>query len=259
MRNAPTQTDRHEDSSVRRAVLRTQGYYIEAALLSPETCAQLVYEVQRSIKGSKAFPGFGGGIRAVAVLQDSDSALGLVDDPSLGSLVAEVIGTDAILSGLEGFQGTISEWHRDFGRIRQVVPPRSCRAGVSVWIPLDVGQLEVLAGSQHLEEGADPSVACFKPIALIASQGSAVVFEGGVCYRSRQPATWLRLSFVRPWIKPEVLYATALSSDRLGRLGTRGRSWWGVELGLPTSVEEFLAIEDAALHSTLGHAKGSGI
>ena len=99
MRDMPNQINESPDSSIRRAILRAQGYYLGPLLPSIETCAQLTHDIYRCFELSNGVPAQGS-IRVVSVLQDSDSSLGLVDDAKLGALVDEVIGADAIFSRL---------------------------------------------------------------------------------------------------------------------------------------------------------------
>jgi hypothetical protein len=117
-----------------------------------------------------------------------------------------------------------------------------------------------MRASHHLNPSESLDAAKLPIISLTLKQGECVLLEGGVSYRLLATGTvWLCLAFVRPWIKPEVLFFSALSRERFSRLGQRGRRWCGAYLGLPTSVEEFLHIETEALESDLGRSKGSGI
>jgi hypothetical protein len=247
-----------QDSQIVRAIVQSRGHCVVSALRG-EVTQRLAAELEQSIRAGKTVTESGGEIRAISILQESDAALRLLDDPGLGALVDDVIGPDAVLGEMEGFRGAIPKWRRDFHRVRRAVPTRYFRSGISLWIPLKSAEMQVLDGSQHLEEGADPAVFDFKTSAVAAEAGAVVVLEAGVCYRLSSPGDWLRLVFVRPWIKPEIFYSSAIDKERLARLGDRGRTWCGANSSLPTSIEEFLAIEEAALEGSAGRAKGSGI
>ena len=121
------------------------------------------------------------------------------------------------------------------------------------------GIVEVKRSSQHWESAISSSVE-LRNIRVHLPQGNAILLEGSINYRlASEKAIWLRLCFVRSWMKPEILFAAALTADRLKRLGQQGSGWCGLHIGLPTTVKEFLSIEEAALESEKGRAKGSGI
>ena len=248
-----------------RALLRTQGCLVIGRMLTSEFCSCLYEDVRRAAEAGPLINGPGGAIRVIALLGHSDLALELLDEENLGMLVDEALGGDVILSRAEGVMVLPTGqpvWQSDFDKPRRSLPARSFRPGITVWTALSAlgGDLEVLRASQHLGPTESPHKAVLPAIRLVIPQGGGVLLEGGVSYRLLTPETvWLCLALVRPWIKPEVLFSSAIGEERLGRLGERGRRWCGVHLGLPTSVEEFLAIEQAALESDFGRAKGSGI
>lgn len=244
---------------LRLAILRMQGYYLQKAVLAPGVCREIEQDFGRRMQSSRGIEEPGRPIRVPTILQQSDAALALLNRAELASLVADVLTPDAILSVFELVQEGGSEWRRDFGRIRQAVSTRHFRPGVSMLIPLEDSEVQVLAASQHLEEGVDPESASCGLLTLNAPRGSAVVLESGVCYRTGAARPHLRLAFVRPWVKPNIFYSLALSKDRLELLNDAARRWCGSETGLPTSVDDFLAIEAAAVASTAGRGKGSGI
>jgi hypothetical protein len=91
-------------------------------------------------------------------------------------------------------------------------------------------------------------------------QGSALVLEGRIKHRFKSAAkNLLRMTFIRPWMKPNILFTTALGKAKIERLGSQGQQWCGLHIGLPITIEEFLSIESAALESEHGRVKGSGI
>lgn len=261
---APAESEVQLTKAVVKALLRTQGYVSAEQVLAPGRRSRLAEDVRRMAEARRFAADPGGVSRAVVLLSYSDSALELLDDEVLGAWVDEALGDDAILSRAEAViapAGGPAGWQSDFAAPRRGLPARAFRPGVAVWSPLDdTGGLEVLRASQHLDGDAPAEDSGLPSVRLEVAGGDAVILEGGVTYRLLTPGTrWLCLAFARPWIKPEVLFSAALSAARLAGLGERGRRWCGAHLGLPTSVEEFLAIEEAAVDGDFGRAKGSGI
>ena len=250
--------------SVIKTLLRAQGYVILGPMFSSEYCSHLSDEVQRAATVGPCINGRGAANRVIALLAHSDLSLQLLDNEELGKLIDEALGSDVILSRAEGTvpaPNGVPMWQSDFEEPRQSLPARSFRPGIVFWTPLSgSGEIEVLRASQHVGPSESPHITGTPATRLIVSQGAGLLLEGGVSYRFITPETvWLCLAFVRPWIKPEVLFSAALGEERISRLSERGRRWCGAHLGLPTSVVEFLAIEQAALDTDLGRAKGSGI
>jgi hypothetical protein len=245
----------------RVAMLRTHGYFRSPTLIAAAACARLTRDILRCAEHGDPVVRRGNATFATALLRESDTAAALLDDAALGELLDEVLGEDALLGRADGVCGTIPAWQHDFARVRRDLSARALRCGVSLWIPLRPGGgvMDVLVASQHATGGA-PEGSRLSVASEPVPQGAAIVLEGGVRFRVPQAdGEWFAMSFVRPWIKPDVLYATALGDAAVRRLGVRGRRWCGLELGLPTSVEEFLAIEAAAVAGTAATAKGSGI
>jgi hypothetical protein len=251
--------------SVRRALLRTHGFIVTDEILPARRCTTLAEEVREAVAKGPVISCADGSLRAVALLAYSSVALKALDDESIGLLIDEGFNDNAILSRAEGVvvpSGRETAWQVDFLKPRSSVPSYSFRPGVTVWIPLHAagGRIDVIRSSQNSSPAISPAGGGLVQVRLDLSAGCAALLEGGVRYRlAPSPATWLCLSFVREWMKPEVLYSSALSAERLSRLGQRGRQWCAMNIGLPTSVEEFLSIEAAALDSAYGRAKGSGI
>jgi hypothetical protein len=241
-----------------RALLSAEGCHPGGPLV--EAWEELAQEVRQAASGPVA-RGSGGEVRAVAALALSDRALGLLDDAALVAMVDSGLADATVLSRADGVVAGAPAWRRSFGGPLRDLPPRALRPGISVWLALSAdARMEVLRCSQHLPADADPEACGLPFLDLRVPPGHALLLEGGVVHRPAPAGSvWLALDFVRPWIKPEVLLAAALAPERLARLGEQGRRWCGAQLGLPTSVDEFLAIEEAALSSGVGLAKGSGI
>jgi hypothetical protein len=254
------------DQPTRRAtscLLQTQGFLRTDQLLSVHASKQLAKDIERSSKEGPCLVEPDGSFRAVALLAHSDLALKLLDDQNLALLINESFSSEALLSTAEGvIQGALThEWRSDFLVPRSCLASRSFRPGITFWMPVNEsgGIVEVKRSSQHLESAISSPVELRK-IRVHLPQGNAILLEGSINYRLASEKTiWLRLCFVRSWMKPEILFATALTADRLKRLGQQGCGWCGLHIGLPTTVKEFLSIEEAALESEEGRAKGSGI
>jgi hypothetical protein len=247
------------------SLLRTQGYFVTDEIVPAHKCACLAEDTGRAVTRGPTVSGPAGALRAIALLAHSDRALELLDDEKLSLWVKRALDQDLILSRAEGVTGprdTESAWQSDFREARRHLSSRAFRPGFTLWIPLkdEGGTLDVIRSSQHMNGCQTLPDKGLTPVRLLIAQGCAVLLEGGAHYRlAGEKALWLCLAFIRPWMKPEVLFASALSPDRLSRLGRRGRHWCGLDIGLPTTVEEFLEIEAAALESEFGRVKGSGI
>lgn len=261
---SPTSTDQPTDMAL-PSLLRTQGYFVTDEIIPAPECARLAEEIGRAVAQGPCISGPGGALRAIALLAHSDSALELLNDEKLSQWVNRALDQDMILSRAEGVLGpreADSVWQSDFQEPRRHLPSRAFRPGFTLWIPLrDEGAtLDVIRSSQHVDGCRTLPDKGLTHVRLLIARGCAALLEGGVHYRlAGEDAPWLCLAFMRPWMKPEVLFASALGPDRLRRLGRRGQHWCGLDIGLPTTVEEFLEIEAAALESEFGRVKGSGI
>jgi hypothetical protein len=251
----PVAATRQLNNLGRLTVLRTHGHYLSGPILSEEISQHLSSDAQTAMERGVAQTG--------ALPQSSDALLEVLEHTEFGSLIDGVIGDDGVLSIVQSMSGCGQEWQYDFAHIRRSVPPRSFRCGVTVMLVLGTESrlVEVLRGSQNLPEGMDAETASFIKADVEVHPGCVLILEAGVHYRLQRAShnPWLKFQFIRPWIKPHILYSSALEKDRLARFGSRGRRWCGLDVGLPTSIEEFLAIEQAALEGATGRAKGSGI
>jgi hypothetical protein len=247
-----------------RAYLRTEGYAVTGSLLSYASCSRVSNDVGSSVALGPAASGCDT-VRALALLDHSDASMNILNDESFGLLIDEVVGANVVLSRAEGFM-TLPEskpaWRRDFDRVLRAVPSQRFSPGLTALIPLDEtpGQLEIIRSSHLLKSESpltDPPELLKR---VVVPQGCAALLAAGVFHRHcSASSTWLSFIFIRPWIKPEILLASALQPDRIPMLSPRGRRWCGFDVGLPTSVAEFLKIEAIALDSDFGRGKGSGI
>jgi hypothetical protein len=196
---------------------------------------------------------------AVAVVRYAPSLLGLLDDPRLGGLVRTAIGlADIWLGALEGIAaGSSLGWRRELAVPLLAAGSSEFRPGLSVLVALDEdgGLLRAHAGSHRWPAllRRDPPSTDRVPLAC----GELALVEGGCRFRL-DVGRFLHLRFIRAWMKPDILLAGPLR-DQAARLGGQARQWCGLDIGLPTSVEEFLGVEEAALAGGLATRKGSGI
>ena len=245
------------------AYLRTQGYAVITNLLPSASCSQMSEDIRNSIAVGPTIS-TNGTVRVPALLAHSDTALEIINDESFGLLIDEAVGVDAVLSRAEGFitaEESQLAWRRDFDRILRTVPSRRFTPGLTVLIALDEkpGRVEIIRSS-HLLKSKSSLVDHPKFIQQVMLPEGSAVLLAGVYYRHCWASSiWLNLAFIRPWIKPDILLASALQPDRIAKLNSRGQRWCGLQVGLPTSVEEFLEIEAIALNSDFGRGKGSGI
>jgi hypothetical protein len=196
---------------------------------------------------------------AVGVVRYAPSLLGLLDDRRLGALVQGAIGTtDLWLGALECLVPQSSHaWRRELAVPLLAAGSSSFRPGLSVLVALDDdgSSLGIHQGSHRLRGQLvrDPR----DPDRVVLGCGEVALVEAGCRFRLA-PGPFLHLRFIRGWMKPDILLAGVLQ-DRADQLGEQARQWCGIDVGLPTSVEEFLRIEEAALAGSLTLRKGSGI
>ncbi len=196
---------------------------------------------------------------AVGVMRYAPSLLGLLDDRRLGELVESAIrSADMWLGALEGLTAGLSHgWRRELAVPLLATGSSEFRPGLSVLIALDDGGglVRVHPGSHRLRAplAGDPPGSDQVPLGC----GEAALIEAGCRFRL-DAGRFLHLRFIRGWMKPDILLAGPLH-DRAAQLGEQARQWCGMDIGLPTSVEEFLSIEQAALTGGLARRKGSGI
>ena len=197
--------------------------------------------------------------RAVAVIRYAPSLLALLDDPRLGGLVHTAIGSaDIWLGALEGMTaGSSPGWRRELAVPLLSAGSSEFRPGLSVLVALDEdgGLLCAHAGSHRWPAPLrrDPPSTDRVPLAC----GELALVEAGCRFRL-DVGRFLHLRFIRAWMKPDILLAEPLR-DQAAQLGGQARQWCGLDVGLPTSVEEFLSVEQSALAGGLATRKGSGI
>jgi hypothetical protein len=196
------------------------------------------------------------------LLDISEKALAFLESPQLMTLLESCIGKHAMLSRARFLDLPVqrkAEWSRDFLGPLKDLSPRKLRPGITMLVPLELsgGTVEVVRCSQHLPAGRRPDD--LDSVEVPIACGDALVLESGICYRPLAPSAWMDLSFCRSWIKPEIYFISALAPHRLERSSDRVQHLCGKHLGLPVSVQQFLKIEEMALSSTMGKAKGSGV
>ena len=243
------------------ALIASMGW-AEVALDVPnaQTLAQVRAAVEEDARDGLAFTG-DGYQHWVAVGRDAPDLLRMLEDRSLGRYVTRAVGSpDVWLGALEVIAAWGTPlWRRELGDVLSATPGSDFRPGLSVLWPVDDSEsvVEVQSGSHRLR-AADPLSG--KPVAyttVTLRPGTGLLVTGG-CRHRLVAGRFLHLVFIRGWMKPQVLLAQALG-DQAAYLGEQGRRWCGADIGLPISIVEFLAVEEASLSGGLSQRKGSGI
>jgi hypothetical protein len=232
-------------------------------LLSPAAVAQARAAVALGERAGLAFTDRDGYRHWVAVARDAPAVLALLEDVELAVLVAAAIGSpDIWLGDLEALgapQGTSAGWRHDDAEAVAATAGSLFRPSLSVFLPIDDWELrvEVQSGSHRRRGAGVGSARAGSHDEMSLRQGEALFVTSG-CRHRLLGGRALRLRFIRGWMKPSVLLIEALG-ERAAALGPQGRRWCGADVGLPTSVAEFLAVEEAAVGGGLSQRKGSGI
>lgn len=197
----------------------------------------------------------------VAVGRRAPDLLRMLEDGSLGRYVTRAADSpDVWLGALEVIAARGAPvWRRELGDVLSATPGSDFRPGLSVLLPVDDSEslVEVQSGSHRLRAVAPPSGEPVAQTTVVLRPGAVLLVTGG-CRHRLVAGRFLHLLFIRGWMKPQVLLAQALG-DQATHLGEQGRRWCGVDVGLPTSVAEFLAVEEASMSGGLSQRKGSGI
>lgn len=241
------------------ALIQSWGIWHAGRLLTSEQCDEIGDDLVEALRSGPAMLVDGVEL-AVALLEHSRAALSLLDDPKLGSWIESVLGRSALLSCAEGVvsRDHPKAWTRDFERPLGDLSSTAFRPGLTVCVSLAMtgGTVACVPSSHRFIRARSPTKFGAHDVPL--PRGGALLLQAGTLYRLGGGGSWLRFRFVWGWIKPDLLFFSALSAAHRELLGEQGRRWCG-ESGIPTSVEEFLAAEEAALIGDSGRAKGSGI
>lgn len=254
-------TDIISDKTI-RSLLSTQGFSVLNNIFSSELCLQLSNDIKNLTNNGEILPDSDRNLITNGLLKVSEKAFDLLDDAALGLLVSQAFYKDSILNLMEGVRISVNEdcWRSNFIKPLNCLQARSFRPGINIYFPLDDGDcnLEIIPSTQYNEVNTLSDSMKIKSLSV--PQGSALVLEGRIKYRFKSSAnTLLKMNFIRPWMKPDILFTTALGKAKIERLGLLGQQWCGFHIGLPVTIEEFLLIESAALESEHGRVKGSGV
>lgn len=252
------------EASWQRGLLRTRGFFVAEALIGAPEVARLASEVSVALELGPSFVDRDGTRRAVALLEHSDTALQLLDHDPFWDAVTGLFESELVLSRADGvFVSRKADWRIDFEHVKRAVAGRQFRPGLTLFAPVGADanvEVEVMRASHLLPADAGGKPPALEPLSVTVPAGAVLVLEAGTWYRAAAVNSFfLSFALVRPWLKPDIWLSSALDPQRLNRLGRRGRTLCGADVGLPTSVEQFLAIEEASLGPSMGRQKGSGI
>jgi hypothetical protein len=233
---------------------------VAADLLPPGAAGRIDAAVNADERSGLAFTDPDGYRHWVAVPRDVPDLLSMLEDERLSALATEVMGSPDIWLG--SFDVLAAEagagWRRDCAEVLTASVRSTFRPCLSVYVPVDDGVVAEIQGGSHRLRGGHPAASgLVAPAQVALTLGHAVLIIGG-CWHRLGGGRVLRLRFIRGWMKPDVLLVHALG-DQAGQLGPQGRRWCGADIGMPASVGEFLAVEEASTVGALSRRKGSGI
>ena len=238
------------------AALAHRGWL--ALRLDAATAATLEHDVPGVLDAAGLCDGPG---MTAAALQSSPALRAFIDQETLRDLLEADLGlTSPLLSRCDAIRGPLG-WQRSFRRIRRSAPGRRFRPGVDILLPTTAqsGAVTIIECGHLLPAEFEPADDVLAVHELPFGNGEGVILEAGTPWRVQRPQDIVRLTVVCGWIKPDCLHSAALGPEVLSTMGPRARALCGEHVGFPTSTEDFLAIERAALTGSQGRAKGSGI
>jgi hypothetical protein len=232
------------------SLLRTIGVALGPAALDPATAATL---------GERARSG-GSGVQDDAAARVPD-LLNTVCAANTRDLVRAVFGGDLILLSRCDFvveAGEDGSWRTAGKRVRGQAAMLRAILGVSHWISLGEGTIEVALSSRRLPAFPVELSAGSRRRAITLTAGQSVFLARGTRFRlGRGP--WLGLDYVRAWMKPDILFACALPQTVLEDLDLALTEVLGASISLPTSVAAFVEAEAAAVRGELANISGRGV
>jgi hypothetical protein len=243
-------------SRVGAALLRSAGWAtVEASILDAEVRRE-IEAAARSDEDDGLLYDEDGCRHWVAVGRRAPRLLRALEDDRLAHVVEEAVGdADVWLGALEllGPSGAPG-WRRDSAAALSATAGSSFRPSLSVLLGLGNDfTVEIATGSHRLDSDRAPAVI----ETVIAGRTRMLLITAG-CRRRIVSGRAVHLRFIRGWMKPDVLLVDALR-EQLGQMGPRGRRWCGEDVGLPASVAEFIAVEEAAASGVMSQRKGSGV
>lgn len=237
---------------------------VDTLPLGPDVCEALANDCAQVFQNQPRWQMDG---RSPALLKVSLAARTLLDSPELGNLIVKELELgDTLLSECNAIRSDImamAGWRRTLMRVRRSISTRAFRPGVELLVPTAPcgGSITLIECGHLLSAHADINCAAALQFRYEVPSGRALLLEAGMPWRldTDDTGAWLHLAFVRGWMKPEFLYCSALDPLVLASMGDQSKAWCGGTIGYPTSIKEFLDIEEAAITGRLGRVKGSGI
>lgn len=176
-------------------------------------------------------------------------------------LVSAVFGGDPILLSRCDFVGEATEcgsWRTTGKPVQGQSAMLRAILSVSHWISLDDGTIEVAMSSRRLPASPVEPAAGSRLQTISLTAGQSVFMANGTRMRLGQ-GEWLGLDYVRAWMKPDILFASALPQTVLAALEPALTEVLGASISLPTSVDAFVEAEAAAARGELANISGRGV
>jgi len=130
--------------------------------------------------------------------------------------------------------------------------------GVSHWISLGEASMEVSTASRRLPAAPVTPAPGLRSRTFTLAAGQSVFLARGTRFRPGKGA-WLGLDYVRAWMKPDILFASALPRSVLDTLDPALSGMIGTTVSLPVSVDTFVEAEAAAARGELANVSGRGV
>jgi hypothetical protein len=177
-----------------------------------------------------------------------DARIKSVVDGAFSGAEALLARADHVVSAAGG------AWRRAETRIFKATLAPRATIGIVLLLRLsnEGGEVLIVPSSRGTSLGPSEVAGAGLVSTLAVPSGSVTVLNMGTVF-SLSPGDWLQLAFVRSWVKPDLLFSSALSAGTVETAPDFVRQWLGANVGFPAAIEEFLKGEAAV---ALGHAVG---
>lgn len=234
--------------------VRRQGFLLLPSIFDPELAWRVATEMDQARVdeerrfGATELDGIGQRGYTCDVPGMGPATRELLDAEPLALAVDSVLGPDARLSVAQGIvldpgQGRGSwprTWHADLFGIRQALPDPDYCFGINALVAIDQmtvknGATCVVPGSHGLvrslaDGGAEMESIC---TSVVAPAGSLILMDGGLWHAagtndSDAPRRVLKLLFVRPWVRPQLDYASLIDGETRRQVSPRVAGYLGL-------------------------------
>ncbi|GGB10521.1 phytanoyl-CoA dioxygenase family protein [Agarivorans gilvus] len=188
-----------------------------------------------------------------------ESMLALLDNPQIYHYVTSLFDTNAILYAYQS--STLMPHQSNYGTRIHVDSPRFINnylTNIGLIIPLDDfteenGATYYLPGS-HLNEKL-PDEEYFRKNAkrAICKKGNLIIFNARLVHaagtnNSNQERCALTMNFCRSYMRQRFDFPRLVPNEIINKLGNNGRQFLGMNVRMPTSLEEFYLPEEQRLY-----------